>query len=212
VAGALIGALVAAVDVAARDLFAPALAAAVVVLALVAITGAFHLDGLIDTVDGIVAGPGAEARLAAMRQSVAGVPGALAGCGMVFATYVAVLDLPPETRLQALVLAPLCARTTILLDYRLFPYARPDAGLSRSLKDGATTGSIVIGTSLAIAIAGAVSAGGGLVLLGGSLMAGMVCGIAAHVRFRGLTGDAHGAICELTQLGVLLLAPAALGR
>jgi adenosylcobinamide-GDP ribazoletransferase len=212
VAGALIGALLAAVDYCAGRLLDPAVTAAIVVFALVAVTGAFHLDGLIDTVDGLVAGPDPAARLAAMRQSVAGVPGALAGCGMVFATYVAVLSLPPETRLQALLLAPICGQTTILIGYRLFPYPRPDAGLSRALKEGAKARSALIGTTLAGAIALATAAAGGLVILAGSLALALVLGLAAHRRLRGLTGDVHGAICELAQLGVLLAAPAMLSR
>jgi adenosylcobinamide-GDP ribazoletransferase len=211
-AGAAIGVLVATVDLCAGHIFAPPVTGAIVVFTLVATTGAFHLDGLIDTVDGLVAGPDPKARLAAMRQSVAGVPGALAGCGMVFALYVAVLSLPSEMRFHALFLAPVCARTTILTGYRLFPYGRSEAGLSRALKDGATTKRAVLGTGLAIAIAVASAAGGGVLLLAGSLAGAMVVGIAACVRLGGLTGDVHGAICELTQLGVLLSAPAVLGR
>jgi cobalamin 5'-phosphate synthase/cobalamin synthase len=209
-AGAVIGALMVAVDLCAGHVFAPAVAAAVVVFALVAMTGAFHLDGLIDTVDGLLAGPDPDARLAAMRQSVAGAPGALAGCGMVGAMYVAVLSLPPEIRSLALFLAPLCARTTILSGYRIFPYARQDAGLSRTLKDGATTTRALIGIGVAFAIVAAAAAGGGLVLLGGSLTLALALGAAATSRFRGLTGDVHGAICEIAQLAVFLAAPAVL--
>jgi cobalamin 5'-phosphate synthase/cobalamin synthase len=212
IAGATIGVLVATVDLCAGRIFAPPMTGAIVVFTLVATTGAFHLDGLIDTVDGVVAGPDPDARLAAMRQSVAGVPGALAGCGMVFALYVAVLSLPSEMRFHALFLAPVCARTTILTGYRLFPYGRTEAGLSRALKDGATTKRAMLGTGLAIAITAATAAGGGVLLLAGSLAGAVALGIAACVRLRGLTGDVHGAICEIAQLGVLLSAPALLGR
>jgi adenosylcobinamide-GDP ribazoletransferase len=212
VAGAMLGVLIALVDLGAGMVLAPAVAAAIVVFALVATTGAFHLDGLIDTVDGLMEGPDPEARLAAMHQSVAGVPGALAGCGMVFATYGAILSLPPETRLQALLLAPLCGQTTILIGYRVFSYPRPEVSLSRALKDGATTARVMIGAALALAIAAAIAAVGGLVLLVASLALALVLGMAARRRLCGLTGDVHGAICELTQLTVLLAAPTVLGR
>src|SRR5207245_2518148 len=47
---------------------------------LVGVTGAFHLDGLIDSVDGLTTGPDPAHRLAAMRDAVAGSAGAVAAC------------------------------------------------------------------------------------------------------------------------------------
>lgn len=210
--GAALGAAIAVLDALATPVFSPSVASALVVFALVSATGAFHLDGLIDTVDGLVAGPTPAERLAAMRRSVAGVPGALAGCGMLLATFVVILNLPDPLRARALFLAPLCGRTTILTGYWLFPYGRPEAGVSRALKEGASTPRVVTGGGAALALAVAVGHGGGAMLLVGSVLAGAAIGLLVLRRLPGLTGDVHGAICELTQFGALLLAPTALAR
>ncbi len=210
--GALIGLVLATLDQTASRLFSPPVPSAVDVLAIIGITGAFHLDGLIDAVDGLSAGPDAPARLAAMRQRVAGNPGALAGIGLVLATFAAIENLPSDIRFVALVLAPTCARGAILLGYTLFPYGRSEQGLSLALKAGATPSRAVAGLSVAVAITLATAQQTGLVLVAGALLGGVGLGLLALQRLPGLTGDVHGAICEVVQLGVLLAAPAVLAR
>ncbi len=211
-AGALIGLMLAVVDQAAVRIFAPTVANAAVVFALVAITGAFHLDGLIDAVDGLTSGPDAATRLAAMRQRVAGVPGALAGCGMVFALFVALGNLPLEARFAGLVLAPMCGQSAILLGYALFPYGRSEPGLSLAMKEGATPLRSLLGLGVGIGVAAIAGQAAGLALIAGALVVSVSLGQLALRRLPGLTGDIHGAICEVTQLGVLLAAPAVLLR
>ncbi len=210
--GALIGLLLATVDQTASRLFAAPVPSAVVVFALVAVTGAFHLDGLIDAVDGLSAGPDATARLMAMRQRVAGVPGALAGIGMILATFLAIGSLPADVRFIALLLAPVCARSTILLGYAVFPYGRSEKGLGLALKAGATPARVIAGIGIALILALASAQLAGLVLLLGALIGGAGLGVLALRWLPGLTGDVHGAICEVVQLGVLLGAPTVLAR
>jgi adenosylcobinamide-GDP ribazoletransferase len=208
----MIGSTLVLVDLGARLIFPPPTAAALVVLTWVAVTGAFHLDGLIDTVDGLAASAVPEERLAAMRESTAGVLGALAGIAMVFGVFVAVLSTPGEVRWIALLLAPLAGRTTILLGYWRFPYGRAEQHLSRALKDGATALRAVVGTGIALVIAAVVGQAAGVVLLAASLAVGLALGAGGMRLLPGLSGDVHGAICEVTQLLVLLAAPATLGR
>ncbi len=210
--GAVLGLGLVAFDTLARMALERPVVDALLIALLVVVTGAFHLDGLIDSVDGLVAGPDGEGRLAAMRQAVAGTPGAIAACTILLADFAALAALPDEVRPFALFLAPLCGRTTILAAYRLYPYGRLEETLSFRLKVSATTGSTVIGLAFA-AVACYVAAGpAGIALLGLSLA--LMHGIAAISlrRLPGLTGDVYGAICELSQLAVLLAAPLLLRR
>lgn len=206
-AGVLIGALLVCVDWVARSALAPRVADALLVAVLVAATGAFHLDGLIDTADGLSAGPDPTARLAAMRRTVAGIPGAIAGCMMVFGTYTALTALDPEIRPSALLLAPICGRSAILLGYRVYPYGRDEPTLSRSLKEAATTRPTLAGLGVAVGVAMGLAGPNGVALLALSMV--VVVGMAQLTlrRIPGLTGDTHGAICELSQLAALLAAP-----
>lgn len=188
----------------------PPVSDALLVALLAAVTGAFHLDGLIDTVDGLATGPDPDARLAVMRQGVAGFPGAIAGCLAVIGLFAALGALPAGIRTQALILAPLCGRTAILVGYCLYPYGRPEQTLSRTLRQGATPRRAAAGVLLAVAIAAGLAGLGGLALVALSLLLmGAVAGLALR-RLPGLTGDVHGAICEVSQLAALFAAPVAL--
>lgn len=208
--GAVLGLALVAIDAAARLAFDPVVVNALLVAFLVIVTGAFHLDGLIDSVDGLTAGPDAPARLAAMRLAVVGAPGAVAACIILLADFTALATLAGNVRPMALFLAPICGRTAILAAYRLYPYGRAEQTLSSHLKASATTTSALVGGAFAAAACLAVAGAGGLALLVLSL--GVMHAIAAVAlgRLPGLTGDVYGAICEVSQLVVLLAAPFAL--
>lgn len=212
IVGALIGLLLAFLDEALRHVVSAPVANALLVAALAMLTGALHLDGLIDTADGLAAGRTAQAQLAAMRRTVASVPGALAGCLMIFTTYVALGTLEGSVRPAALVLAPMCGRAVILLGYAAYPYGRDEETPSRALKRGATWHRAVIGLAATYSIAMAIAGAGGVVVVSTALVGGLVLGRLALMRLPGLTGDLHGAICEVCQLAALLLAPSVLSR
>lgn len=206
--GAVVGLLLVTVDVLARPLLHAAVVDALLVATLVMVSGALHLDGLIDTVDGLSAGPDRATQLASMREAHASPVGAFAGCAALLATYAAIAGLPAGLRGVGLFLAPVAGRTAILLAYHSYPYARPDLGFSRALKDGATGMRTALGVASAAAVAGAVSSIGGLAILALALSWMHLAAFVSTRRLGGITGDVQGAICESSQLLVLLAAPA----
>jgi adenosylcobinamide-GDP ribazoletransferase len=176
---------------------------------LATISGALHLDGLIDAAEGLVVGPDGAARLAAMRQTVVGMPGVVAASLLLLASFAALGALDAPSRSPALFLAPTCGRASILAAYGFYPYARPESTLSSFLKAGATPKAMAAGISFAAIACMLVAGLGGFALL--LLALGIMHLIArmALARIAGLTGDVQGAICETTQLAVLLAAPLA---
>lgn len=205
--GAVIGVVVAAVDLAVRPWFAPPVSQALVVAALVMVTGALHLDGLIDAVDGLSTPGGAAERLAAMHQTAAGTMGGLAGFAALLLTFVAVGALPDLLRTPVLVLAPVCGRTAIVLAYAGFPYARSEAGISLALKQGATRNALLVAIGTGLLLVSLAGGPGGAALLVGALVTTYGGGRVLMMKLPGLAGDLYGAIAETTQIGVLLLAP-----
>lgn len=205
--GAGIGLVLVAFDALAGTLLQPAVVDALLVAGLVVISGALHLDGLIDTADGFAAGPDRETRLATMREAHAGPVGAVAGCAALLAAYAAISSIPAGARGADLFIAPVAGRTAILLAYHLYPYARPGQGFSRALKDGATSIRTGFGIAAAVALISTVGALGGLALLALALICTVLVGSISVRRLGGITGDVQGAICESAQLVVLLGAP-----
>ncbi|MFC2039330.1 adenosylcobinamide-GDP ribazoletransferase, partial [Chloroflexota bacterium] len=101
-----------------------ALANILLLIALVMVTGVHHLDGFIDTCDGMAAGRSAEERLAIMRDSRVGSLGVVGGCLLLLAKYASLLALPSGYRLEGLILMPVLSRWAMVYAIFGYPYAR----------------------------------------------------------------------------------------
>jgi adenosylcobinamide-GDP ribazoletransferase len=205
--GAGLGLLLVGLDRALEPLVERPLRDFLLLAALVVATGGLHLDGLIDSADGLL-GPGPVGRrLAAMRESWAGQRGACAALAVLVLQYAALLSLPADSRLAGLLLAPTLGRWAIVYGYAAFPYARDSAGLSAALKRGATPGAAVGATALALLIGGLVCWPLGLALLAHSWLVAVLVGALALRRLGGMSGDVYGALEQLVETSTLLLVP-----
>lgn len=207
--GLLLGALVATGDGALRALLAPAVVSALVVVALVVLTGALHLDGLVDTCDALCLHASPAERLALMHDSRARDPGAIAACLLLLGKFAAILLLPEAVRTSALLVAPLVGRWANVAAYWGYPYARRTPGASLALKQGATGARMLAATAFTLgSLLLVLGPAGGLVLLGAAALThGVAC--LSRQRLGGLTGDVYGAITELVETAALVLVPLA---
>jgi adenosylcobinamide-GDP ribazoletransferase len=174
---------------------------ALLVASLVLLTGAHHLDGLIDTFDGVMAGKSKEERLAIMSDSKVGAFGIVAAILILLLKYV---SLSSATILPALLLMPTLSRWTMVSIMSAFPYAKT-SGMGLAFKQGANWKRLTVSTVIALAVAVIVLQIQGLALIAALWL--VIFGIASYFRSRlgGLTGDSYGAINELAEVAVLLL-------
>lgn len=188
-------------------LFLPAaLGSALLIVALVLLTGANHLDGFIDTCDGMAAGRSAQERLEIMRDSRAGGFGVVGACCLLLVKYVSLLFLPGPYRLAALLLMPMLGRWAMVYAIFAYPSARRE-GMGHAFKEQVNWPRMIIATLIAIAISAAL-----MKLLGLALMAAIwliIIIMATYIRRRlgGLTGDTYGAINEVIEVYALILVP-----
>jgi adenosylcobinamide-GDP ribazoletransferase len=210
VVGVLLGGALAATDWGLRWLQVPPLVVStLVVVLLLALTGALHADGLMDTCDAVFGHASPERRLEIMRDPRAGTFGVV-GLVCVVALKIAAVDaLPAAIRLQALALAPALGRWSIVLLATVFPYGR-QTGLGAPLKAGATPRALAMASLLPLA--GCVALGP-VGILWGVLAALVALGLGRWLMrlLPGLTGDCYGAACEVVEVMVWLSA-AALAR
>lgn len=201
--GLAIGGLLALAGWGAFELWPPPTAAAIVIAAWVALTGALHLDGLADSADATFAPVPRERRLDILRDIHHGTF-AMCAVGLVLFLKFASLATVAADAAAALVMpAAVVGRISALYGMRLFPAARVD-GMGAAARAGASMRAVGLGTVLALAAA--------LVALGWAGIAVVACGFAAalgsaafcHRQLGGLTGDTYGAIIELAETGVLL--------
>jgi adenosylcobinamide-GDP ribazoletransferase len=199
--GALLGAGLAGLDALLGRLFPPLVTAALLLAAWVLATGALHLDGLLDTCDGLFGGRSVEARLRILRDERVGAFAVVGGLLVVLLKFSALAALPART--AALVVAPAVGRWGMSLAIVAFPYARAE-GLGRALKDHAGWRELGLASASAGLIAGLVG-WRGLLALGLSALAAGAVGWFVLRRLPGFTGDVYGALCEVLEVLVLLV-------
>ena len=200
--GALVG-----IDMALEPLFPLVLSAAVLVAATVVLTRALHLDGFMDSCDGLLGGFTPERRLEIMRDPHSGAFAVTGVVVLLLLKWTALVSLPSHIRIAALALFPCLSRWSVVLTMDFFPYARAQ-GMGTPFQAGSKWRGLALGT-LTAGLAGLLLAGGaGLVLLATVAVVALALGRWMAGLLGGLTGDTYGAVNEVTEVTVLLVAVA----
>jgi adenosylcobinamide-GDP ribazoletransferase len=180
----------------------PAVVMALLIIALVILTGAHHLDGFIDTCDGVFTGKSKKERLAIMSDTRVGAFGIVGAVLLLLLKYASLFSV--STILPALLLMPTLSRWAMVSIIFTFPYAK-SSGMGLPFKLGATWQRLAVATVIALIVAVVLLKWWGLALM--AVLWLIAFGIASyfHSRLGGLTGDNYGAINELSEVLVLLL-------
>jgi adenosylcobinamide-GDP ribazoletransferase len=200
--GAVIGAFAGGIRVGAAPLVGTSVASVLALIALVAVTGALHQDGLADCADGLGVRGDRERRLAVMRDSTVGAFGVLAlvGWALLFVTALAALD--DGEAILALIAAAVLARWAALLHATTAPPARTD-GLGASFTPSRNALAIATVAALALAFL-TCDALPGLAAVGGALIAAGLVTLWSRQTLGGRSGDTLGATVALAEVAVLL--------
>ena len=207
VAGALIGAIAAAVYWLADHLHIPPISASVLALATtVLLTGAMHEDGLADTADGLGGGRTREKKLEIMRDSRIGTFGACA-LGLSLLLRWSALTAIEDARaiVIALIVAHAGARAILPAFMSVVAPARGD-GLSSGAGQPPPI-SVAVALGLGI-VALAIGFGLKPMLAGVAVLAAIALLLAFIARHQigGQTGDVLGALEQAAEAALLLLA------
>jgi adenosylcobinamide-GDP ribazoletransferase len=168
----------------------------------VILTGANHVDGLMDTFDGLVIGKTREERLAIMSDSKVGSFGITAAILIFLLKYVSLTS--TAMILPALTLMPTLSRWMMTGVIFMSPAAK-DTGMGATFKGGATWGKFAVSTIIALAAAVVLLNWRGLVLIAALWIIGTLIALYFRSFFGGLTGDNYGAINEISEVVVLIL-------
>jgi adenosylcobinamide-GDP ribazoletransferase len=207
VVGGLIGATVGGVAAGLGELVPMAVAAAVAVLFGIALTGAFHEDGLADTADALAGGWTREQRLEILEDPRHGSYGVAALCGSIVLRVVAVASLGQADAFIGLVAAHSLARGVAVVTMAVVPLAKPD-GLGAGYARSVTAGRAVLAGLLAVTIAALATGWWSGPLAATALVAAAVVAFFAVRAIGGITGDVLGAIEQLAECAVLVVVTA----
>jgi adenosylcobinamide-GDP ribazoletransferase len=168
---------------------------------MVVLTSGLHLDGLMDTCDGL-GGATKEKRLVIMSDARTGAFGVAACVVVLLLKWTALSILPDSVRMESLLLAPVLSRWTMVGAIWAFPYARPE-GLGSAFKTHVTWRLLLLATVLALGAAGGWMLWQGLVMAAVAVVIAAILAILVVRRLGGLTGDVYGAINEVGEVTVL---------
>lgn len=194
-------------------------AAALVVIATVMLTGNLHLDGLMDTADGIYGGYTKERRLEIMRDSRVGAHGVAAAGLALLLRWSLLSSLPAAQAVFVLGLVMALSRWSLVYGAASYPYARQGPGLAKAYTEQVGPSQLLAASLTVIAVAA-----GAVYIIESTVFSvpwdwwvpvalaisgpAVALGTARYLtgKVGGITGDLLGALNEVVELFGLLLA------
>jgi adenosylcobinamide-GDP ribazoletransferase len=204
--GLIIGVLLALSYFALSYLFPLPVVCAFVLVLSVVITGGLHIDGFIDTVDGIASRADRKRMLEIMREGRPGALGLAAAILLFLSKLSLLLSLPKGTVEVSLVVMSVLSRSSFVAAGLFYPYARDGEGLGKKFLGRAVSRDTVIASLTFIAVIVFVFRLKTLILL--AVVSAVFFAFNAYFmkKLGGLTGDTMGAVGEVMEVIALALA------
>ena len=206
--GLIIGGILAALNWLLGFILPASVVNALLIVALVIVTGALHLDGFADTCDGIAGHKPVEERWRVMHDSRTGAFGVVGIALLLLVKYVSLNNIPPVFMTAILLFMPVVSRWAMVYAIFVFRYARP-AGLGTAFKKATRWPQFTAATIFTLAIAAALYplfSVTGFLLIFGIWIITTALSFYLKYKFAGLTGDTYGAINEVAEVMTLVFA------
>ncbi|MFO7983643.1 MAG: adenosylcobinamide-GDP ribazoletransferase [Desulfuromonadales bacterium] len=203
--GLAIGLGLVVIDWALAALIPRAVLDCLLILILIAVTGALHLDGIADLIDGLAGGKDREGVLAIMKDSRVGAIGVVGLVMVLLLKYLCLFNVPADYKSAALIMMPAAGRWMQVFLASFCSYVRSEGGTGGAFVDQVGERELMLGSVTLLLAAVVLFAFKGIALL-------LLLGVGAIVLWRyfeqrlgGVTGDVLGAATEITEVLTLLL-------
>ena len=175
------------------------------VLLLIAATGALHLDGVADLIDGLAGSRNRERSLEIMKDSRVGAVGVVGLIMVLLLKYLSLYHVPLELKNAALIFMPTAGRWMQLCLSCYSPYVRSEGGTGSAFVENVGQPEFLRGTATLIIASLVLFWGKGIFLVFLLGIATMLILNYFEKRLGGITGDVLGAVTEMVEVLVLLL-------
>lgn len=200
VVGLLIGMIIAAVDYVMGLILPPLPASVMTAIAMTAISGGLHMDGLADTADGFFSARPRERILEIMRDSRTGVMGVLAVAFVIVLKVSLLISVLPPFRPGIIILMPLAGRCSFVVMMTALPYVRREGGLATAFGTGKSWLNVLWASAFLLAAGWLAGRWMGITAGFSALLAAALFSVYCFRKIGGYTGDTLGAGCELMEV------------
>jgi adenosylcobinamide-GDP ribazoletransferase len=201
--GILLGLTVAVFDTLVVRFWAPPTAALLDIIFMAVLTGAFHIDGLGDTADGLLGLRSRDEALEIMKDSRIGTMGLIAILFGLALKWGGIANLDTH-RSTILIMVPAYARSAILFGMRYLPYGRPN-GTGKPFFNKQLSARHFWGLILPVSLSLFLGPKAIWLNLAFAILIGSIL-FFYKKRMGCITGDMLGAMTELTEAGLFLMA------
>lgn len=185
-------------------IFTPLVIGALLIWLEVVLSGGLHLDGFMDTMDGIYSGRSRDRILEIMRDSRVGAYSTIA-LGCLFLLKLSLLaDYPAKHLVPTLVLVPMLGRLTQIVGVSCFPYVR-ETGLAKKFNDYIGKRELFLASLSSLLICLLVAELVGFIFFIATVLIAVLGGRYVSYKLGGLTGDVYGAITEISEVLLLII-------
>ncbi len=182
----------------------PGLSAALLLTLWVGLTGLLHLDGFMDSCDGLLPPRDAARRLEIMKDSRVGAFGVVGAILLLFIKYNTLLVLPAAQQTFILLTVPTLARWAMVWQMMRYPLARPE-GTSNFFQAGLGWPQVIFASFVVLIVLGTAWLWWGVLWLGITWLVTTAMACFAMARINGLTGDVYGATCVIVEVVLLVV-------
>lgn len=204
--GLIVGVVLAFLYGALSYLFPLPVVCAFVIALSALITGGLHIDGFIDTVDGIASGADKKRMLEIMREGRPGALGLAAVVLLFLSKYSLLISLPKGTVEVSLIAMSVLSRGSFVAAAVFYPYAREGDGLGKRFIGKVKGGGAIIAAFTILAVLVFIFRLNVFILIPVASAAFLACNHYFMKKLGGLTGDTIGAVGEVMEVIALAIA------
>ncbi len=202
--GALIGLLLVGIDFIFRPFFLGSIVNLFVLITLILITGALHLDGFMDSVDGLFSGKDKNRILEIMRDSKVGSFAVLAVICLLLLKLSFLNEIQPNIRYSTLILMPALSRWGVVCLAKIYPYARKTAGTGEPFARLVGAKELIRATLFMAILTGLLFQLKGIIVWLAVFAVLILLSKWINKKIGGMTGDTYGAIIETLEVVILV--------
>lgn len=203
--GVLIGLVLVGVNFLGSKFLSNSVTNVLLIILLILIRGGLHLDGFIDTVDGLFSGKDREKILEIMRDSRVGAYGVTAVICLLLLKFTLLNSLTQTMKWKALILMPAMGQWAIVYAAALYPYARAKEGIGKVFAEKTGGREMALATLTVVFLSIYLFKAFSLAIMFGLLILTVLLSRFVFSKIQGFTGDTYGALAEVIEVWVLMM-------